>query len=45
MRTIRRHYRQKQETEREDKGAAHYLQEPGTVSLRHAAIGLRAGLG
>ena len=45
MRTIRLYRRQEQETERKDRGAAHYLQEPGTVSLCHAAIGLGAGLG
>ena len=45
MRPTREYHRQRQETQREDRGAMHYLREPGSVSLRHAAICLGAGLG
>ena len=44
MRPTREYHRQRQETQREDRGATHYLQEPESVSLRHAAIHLGAGL-
>ena len=44
-RPTRVHHRQEQETERKNRGATHYLREPGSVSLRHVAIGLGAGLG
>ena len=44
-RPAREYRRQKQETGREDRGATHYLQEPESVSLHHAAISLGAGLG
>ena len=43
-RPTRAHCRQEQETERKDRGAAHYLRESGSVSLHHAAISLGAGL-
>ena len=45
MRTTREYHRQKQEAKREDRGAMHYLREPGSVSLHHVAICLGAGAG